>query len=371
MKFVDEFRNPEQSRALLRRIKATATREWVLMEVCGGQTHGLLRYGIDVELSGVIELIHGPGCPVCVTDIAAIDHAVDLAHRPHVLLASFGDMLRVPGSCGSLLTARANGANVLMVYSPLDAVRYAESHPSEHVVFFAVGFETTTPATALAVLQAQRLGLNNFSVLASHVRVLPAMEALIQAPQNRVQGFLAAGHVCCITGYSDYEEFVRRFHIPVVVTGFETIDLLQGILDCVTQLESGSAEVHNTYSRSVDRNGNRHARDVIGSVYEIDTRVWRGLGPVDSGGYAIRRELQQFDALQRFNLKAVEQNEINPSDELQSRCRAGEVLTGRLKPCDCPEFRKACTPETPLGAPMVSSEGACAAYEKFHPRATL
>jgi hydrogenase expression/formation protein HypD len=371
MKFVDEFRNPEQSLALLHRIKATVTRPWVLMEVCGGQTHGLLRCGIDVELSGVVELIHGPGCPVCVTDMAAIDHALDLAHRPHVLLASFGDMLRVPGSRGSLLTARANGANVLMVYSPLDAVRYAESHPSEHVVFFAVGFETTAPATALAVLQAQRLGLDNFSVLASHVRVLPAMEALIQAPQNRVQGFLAAGHVCCITGYSDYEEFVRRFQVPVVVTGFETIDLLQGILDCVMQLESGSAEVHNSYSRSVDRSGNRHARDVIAKVYEIDTRVWRGLGPVDSGGYSIRRELQQFDAMHRFNLKAVAQNEINPDIALQARCRAGEVLTGRLKPCDCAEFRKACTPETPLGAPMVSSEGACAAYEKFHPRATL
>lgn len=371
MKFVDEFRNPEQSLALLRCIKATVTRPWVLMEVCGGQTHGLLRYGIDIELSGVVELIHGPGCPVCVTDMATIDHAISLAYRPNMVLASFGDMLRVPGSRGSLLTARANGANVLMVYSPLDAVRYAESHPSEHVVFFAVGFETTTPATALAVLQAQRLRLNNFSVLASHVRVLPAMEALIQAPLNRVQGFLAAGHVCCITGYSDYEEFVRRYQVPVVVTGFETIDLLQGILDCVTQLESGIAEVRNSYSRSVDRNGSQSARDVIESVYKVDTRVWRGIGPVDSGGYSIREELQQFDARHRFNLKAVESKGINADAELQSRCRAGEVLTGRMKPCDCPEFRQACTPDTPLGAPMVSSEGACAAYEKFYSRITL
>lgn len=371
MKFVDEFRDPEQSYALLNRIRATATREWVLMEVCGGQTHSLLRYGIDVELSGVVELIHGPGCPVCVTDIAAIDHAIELAHRPQVLLASFGDMLRVPGSQGSLLTARADGANVMMVYSPLDAVRYAEVHPSLNVVFFAVGFETTAPATALALLQAQKLGLRNFSLLVSHVRVLPAMETLIQAPENRVQGFLAAGHVCCVTGFAEYENFVRRFRVPVAVTGFETLDLLQGILDCVTQLESGVAKVHNCYSRSVQRTGNQHAIDVIERVYEIDTRVWRGFGPVTSGGYSIRPELQEFDASHRFNLKSFATNNVAKDIEQYSQCRAGDVLSGRLKPCECPEFRKTCTPETPLGAPMVSSEGACAAYEKFHPRVQL
>jgi len=363
MKFIDEFRDPVLATELVRRIRAAAGQPWVLMEVCGGQTHSLLRHGIDVELQGAVELIHGPGCPVCVTDISAIDLAQQLATLPDVVLASFGDMLRVPGSRGSLLTSRAAGAQVMMVYSPVDAVRFARSHPDQQVVFFAVGFETTAPATALAVLQAQQLGLSNFSVLVSHVRVQPAMEALMQAPDNRVEGFLAAGHVCSITGYDSYAEFARRYRVPVVVTGFEPVDLLQGILECVTQLESGNAEVRNTYGRSVARSGNPEAQRLVETVYETADRAWRGFGVIPAGGYRLREEFATFDAQRRFGGKCASGN--NDSAAAQ-RCRAGDVLSGRLKPCDCPEFGKACTPDAPLGAPMVSSEGACAAYFRYH-----
>jgi hydrogenase expression/formation protein HypD len=363
MKFIDEFRDPIQAAELIRQIKSAATQPWVLMEVCGGQTHSLLRHGIDAELAGTVELIHGPGCPVCVTDISAIDFAQQLAALPNVVLTSFGDMLRVPGSSGSLLTARANGANIRTVYSPLDAVRYASNHPDTQVVFFAVGFETTAPATALAVLQAHQLGLQNFSVLVSHVRVQPAMEALMLAPDNRVQGFLAAGHVCSITGYDSYDEFANQHHVPVVVTGFEPIDLLLGILQCVTQLEAGTAEVSNSYGRSVDRLGNPAAQRVVETVYEIDDRAWRGFGIVPKGGYKLRDEYRMFDAEQRFNFVRIQ----SADDACDSRkCKAGEILSGRLKPCDCPEFGKSCTPDSPLGAPMVSSEGACAAYYRYH-----
>ena len=363
MKFIDEFRDPVLATELVRRIKATAKQRWVLMEVCGGQTHSLLRHGIDVELQGTVELIHGPGCPVCVTDISAIDLAQQLASRPDVVLASFGDMLRVPGSEGSLLTARANGANVMMVYSPVDAVRYAQSHPEQQVIFFAVGFETTAPATALAVLQAHQLGLVNFSVLVSHVRVQPAMEALMQAPDNRVQAFLAAGHVCSIAGYDSYDDFAKRHRVPVVVTGFEPVDLLQGILECVTQLESGTAEVRNTYGRSVERLGNPAAQRVVETVYEIDDRAWRGFGVIPAGGYRLREEFATFDAERRFALTSSSGKNDTAAAQ---RCRAGDVLSGRLRPCDCPEFGKGCTPDSPLGAPMVSSEGACAAYFRYH-----
>jgi len=363
MKFIDEFRDPVLATELVRRIRATAKQPWVLMEVCGGQTHSLLRHGIDVELQDAVELIHGPGCPVCVTDISAIDLAQQLASLPGVMLASFGDMLRVPGSQGSLLTARAAGANVMMVYSPVDAVRHAQSHPELQVVFFAVGFETTAPATALAVLQAHQLGLENFSVLVSHVRVQPAMEVLMQAPDNRVQGFLAAGHVCSITGYDLYDDFAQRYRVPVVVTGFEPVDLLQGILECVTQLETGTAEVRNTYGRSVARFGNPAAQRVVETVYEIDDRAWRGFGVIPAGGYRLRENFATFDVQRRFGL--TRSTETNDSATAQ-RCRAGEVLSGRLKPCDCPEFGTACTPDSPLGAPMVSSEGACAAWFRYH-----
>ncbi len=363
MKFIDEFRDPVLATELVRRIRATAKQPWVLMEVCGGQTHSLLRHGIDVELQGTVELIHGPGCPVCVTDISAIDLAQQLASLPGVVLASFGDMLRVPGSQGSLLTARATGGKVMMVYSPVDAVRYAQSHADQQVVFFAVGFETTAPATALAVLQAHQLGLENFSVLVSHVRVQPAMEALMQAPDNRVQGFLAAGHVCSVTGYDSYDDFAKRHRVPVAVTGFEPVDLLQGILECVTQLESGKVEVRNTYGRSVERLGNPAAQRVVETVYEIADRAWRGFGVIPGGGYRLREKYAAFDAERRFH--RVYSSGKDDSAAAQ-RCRAGDVLSGRLKPCACPEFGKACTPDSPLGAPMVSSEGACAAYYRYH-----
>ncbi|MEZ6031479.1 MAG: hydrogenase formation protein HypD [Planctomycetaceae bacterium] len=368
MKFLHEFRDPALAITLLDQIKHTARRTWVLMEVCGGQTHSLLRHGIDVELQGIVELIHGPGCPVCVTETSAIDLAQRLALRPGIQLMSFGDMLRVPGSCGSLLTARAAGANVMTVYSPLDAVRYAQSHPDQQIVFFAVGFETTAPATALAVLQARNLGLQNFSVLVSHVRVQPAMEALMQDPHHRVQGFLAAGHVCTITGFDVYKDFAKRFRVPIVVTGFEPVDLLQGILACVTQLESGRSEVQNCYGRSVEQFGNPAALRVVEAVYEIADRTWRGLGVIPAGGYRLREDFAEFDAHQRFDLSRPQ-----PADHADDslRCRAGDILTGRLTPCDCPEFGNACTPDSPLGAPMVSSEGACAAYFRYHRRSVL
>jgi hydrogenase expression/formation protein HypD len=377
MKFLDEFRDPKVASSLVQQIRSLASRPWVLMEVCGGQTHSLLRHGIDTELQGFVELIHGPGCPVCVTDISAIDLAQQLAFRPDVVLASFGDMLRVPGSQGSLLTAQAAGANVRTVYSPLDAVRYASNHPDQQVVFFAVGFETTAPATSLAVLQARELGLNNFSLLVSHVRVQPAMELLMEAPGNRVQGFLAAGHVCAITGYHSYAEFAHRYGTPVVVTGFEPVDLLQGILECVSQLESGQAEVRNSYGRSVNRSGNPAAQHIVNTVYEIDDRAWRGFGTICGGGYRLRDEFAEFDAERRFSDTRVGGSSFHsapplmPLAETELRCKAGDVLSGRLKPCDCPEFGAACKPDSPLGAPMVSSEGACAAWFRYHHPATV
>lgn len=375
MKYIDEYRDPAAADRLLQAIRSAARQRWVVMEVCGGQTHGLLRYGIDRELQDQVELIHGPGCPVCVTDLAAIDASLRLAALPGVVLASFGDMLRVPGSCGSLMTARAAGASVITVYSPLDAVRYAQQHPTEQVIFFAVGFETTAPATALAVLQADRLQLRNFSVLAAHVRVQPAMEAVLQAPDNRIQAFLAAGHVCAITGYESLEQLSLRYQTPVAVTGFEPIDLLQGILECVRQLESGCAQVTNCYGRTVRRDGNLAALSIVNSVYETTDRVWRGFGTVPGGGFRLRSEFREFDAAIRFapGLAATDGvgDEARSAAEPDRRCRAGDVLTGRLHPTECPEFRTTCTPETPLGAPMVSSEGACAACFRYRPAVSL
>jgi hydrogenase expression/formation protein HypD len=364
MKFLDEFRDPVLARRLLDEIRGRVTRPRVLMEVCGGQTHSLLRYGIEAELDGVVELIHGPGCPVCVTPVEAIDFAVALASRPDVIVASFGDMLRVPGSARSLADVRSAGGGVRIVYSPLDAVELARNDPARHVVFFAVGFETTAPATALAALQAAQLGLDNFSLLAAHVRVLPAMEALMAAPDCRVEGFLAAGHVCTVTGFGEYDDFVRRHRTPVVVTGFEPVDLLGGILDCVTQLEESRAEVTNQYARSVERDGNVASRDVVRQVYRIADTPWRGLGVIQQGGYLLRSEFQHFDAASRFSgLTTLQAAGRKPSGD--DECRSGDVLTGRLKPVDCPAFGNRCTPESPLGAPMVSSEGACAAYFRY------
>lgn len=363
MKFLDEFRDRETAHRLVKEIRRTASRSWVLMEVCGGQTHSLLRHGIEQELQGTVELIHGPGCPVCVTPAEDIDLAQELSRREDVLIASFGDMLRVPGTRRSLLDVRAAGGNVRIVYSPVDAVALARRSLDHHVVLFAVGFETTAPATALAVLQAQRLGLDNFSLLVSHVRVQPAMEALMQSPDNRIDGFLAAGHVCTITGFESYKEFVNRFRLPVVVTGFEPIDLLEGIRDCVRQLESGRFEVTNQYARCVRERGNSVAREAVDRVYQVEDSPWRGMGPIPDGGLRLRSEFRQFDARHRF---ATASRSVELPVVQADTCPAGDVLAGRLRPTDCPQFGTRCTPDSPLGAPMVSAEGACAAY--FHYR---
>ena len=358
MKYIDEFRDPERCSLLLAEIRRTATRRWSIMEVCGGQTHGLLRYGIDQQLDGHVRLIHGPGCPVCVTPLEAIDFAIELARRPDVELVSFGDMLRVPGSRESLLAVRSAGGHVRMVYSPLDAVTLAKQMPDRQIVFFAVGFETTTPATALAVQQAAQLELNNFSLLVAHVRVQPAMEQLAGSPENRVQGFLAAGHVCTVAGFESYAEFVRSYQLPVVVTGFEPVDLLVGILECVRQLERGEARLVNCYERSVSKAGNRRAIEIVDDVYEICDRPWRGLGAVRNGGLRLREKYLAFDVTQKFYRAPTVV--VEPSE-----CRSGEVLIGRIKPTECECFGTRCTPETPLGAPMVSAEGACAAYYRY------
>jgi hydrogenase expression/formation protein HypD len=358
MKYVDEFRQADVCERLIHEIRETATRRWTLMEVCGGQTHGLLRYGIDTALEGVVRLIHGPGCPVCVTPLEAIDMAIELSHRPGVTITSFGDMLRVPGSRQSLLQARADGGNLQIVYSPLDAVKFAQNHPNLQIVFFAVGFETTAPATALAVHQAGRLSLENFSLLVSHVRVQPAMEILAASHDSSVQGFLGAGHVCTVAGYNSYRSFVEKYHLPVVVTGFEPVDLLTGILECVRQLEAGTFEVVNCYGRSAAAPGNLKALQIMDDVYEICDRPWRGLGVIPGGGFRLRPKWSRFDAEKRFE-------QLETSVHESTECRSGEILTGRIKPTECEFFGNRCTPESPLGAPMVSAEGACAAYYRY------
>lgn len=359
MKYLDEYRDPAAARKLLAEIRRCANRPWNLMEVCGGQTHGLLRHGIEAELQGTVELIHGPGCPVCVTSLEAIDFAQQLAMRDDIILASFGDMLRVPGSRDSLLQTKAKGGRVKIVYSPLDAVELAKRNPDSQVVFFAVGFETTAPATAIAVQKAKCDHVDNFSLLVAHVRVQPAMEALACSPGDGVQAFLAAGHVCTVMGYASYEPFVKRFRLPVVVTGFEPLDLLDGILACVRQLEAGEARIENQYARSVRREGNVAAQELVNSVYEICDRRWRGFGEIESGGLQLRKNFHEFDAIKRF--KDVSQLPIVESSE----CRSADILSGRIKPPECPAFRHGCTPESPLGAPMVSFEGACAAYYRY------
>jgi len=362
VKYVDEFRNASLVDRLLEAIRRRATRRRTIMEVCGGQTHGLLRSGIDTALSDVVELVHGPGCPVCVTSASAIDRAIELARRPNVVLTTFGDMLRVPGSGESLAGARATGARVRAVYSPLDAVGLAEKNPADEFVFFAVGFETTAPATALALLHARRRGIRNFSLLGAHVRVQPAMEAILAAPANRVEAFLAAGHVVTVVGYQSYTDLSRRYRVPIVVTGFEPIDLAAGILACVEQLETGRAEVENRYGRSARADGNPHAVRVLEQVYEPCDRDWRGLGRMPAGGLRLRDAWRSFDAERRFEA-------IAPAAVESGLCRSGDVLAGRIKPQQCPEFGRRCTPDRPLGAPMVSGEGACAAY--FHHRPDL
>jgi hydrogenase expression/formation protein HypD len=360
MKFLDEYRDRTLARRLLAEIRRVATRRWTLMEVCGGQTHSLLRHGIDAELEGVVELIHGPGCPVCVTPLEAIDFACELSQRPGMMLASFGDMLRVPGSRGSLLDARAEGGSVQSVYSPMDAVDLARRHPDKQVAFFAVGFETTTPTTALAVRHAAAQGLDNFSMLVAHVRVLPAMEAIAKDPACRVQGFLAAGHVCTVTGCDDYAPFAAHYQLPIAVTGFEPVDLLQGILECVRQLESGRWRVANRYARTAHNAGNPMAQQLVDEVFEVCDRSWRGFGIIRRGGLRLRCPWGKYDAEARFGRASL------PIIEPE-QCLSGDVLAGRIKPPQCPSFGTACIPERPLGAPMVSSEGACAAYFRYAP----
>lgn len=359
MKYLDEYRDRQQAEEMITGILKLATRRWVLMEVCGGQTHSLLKHGIEAALQDAVELVHGPGCPVCVTPIAIIDHAQEIAVQPGVTLCSFGDMLRVPGSRTSLLQTRARGGSVKIVYSPLEAVDYAEKHPDRQVVFLAVGFETTAPATALAVLTAHQQSVSNFSVLVHHVRVQPAMEAVMQLPDVRVQAFLAAGHVCTVMGYDTYAAFVEKYKVPVVVTGFEPLDLLAGIFECIRQLEQGMAQTANKYPRSVRPEGNLSARQLVDQVYEVSDLEWRGLGYIRQSGYRLKDCWREYDAGRRFpHLTCTNKHEEN-------LCRAGEVLSGRLRPTECPSFGRQCTPENPLGAPMVSSEGACAAYHRY------
>lgn len=358
MKFVDEYRDAAGVQRLADAIRREVTRAWTIMEICGGQTHAIVRFGLDELLPPGLTLVHGPGCPVCVTPVELIDRAVALARRPEVIFCSFGDMLRVPGSKEDLLSVKAAGGDVRMVYSPLDAVALARRHPDRQVVFFAVGFETTAPANALAVLQAHRHGLRNFSLLVSHVRVPPAIEALLSSPENRVQGFLTAGHVCTVMGIGEYGPLATRFQVPMVVTGFEPLDILQGILLCVRQLERGQARVENAYARAVRPEGNRPAQDLMQKVFQVVDRQWRGLGWIPASGLGLRPEFADFDAERRFDLP------VQPVAE-SGECISGLVLQGRKKPVECPAFGTRCTPEHPLGATMVSSEGACAAYYRY------
>jgi hydrogenase expression/formation protein HypD len=358
MKFIDEYRDPERAKAVAIALKQRVTRPWTLMEICGGQTHSILRYGVDQLIPESVRLVHGPGCPVCVTPIALIDQAIFIAQQPNVIMTSFGDMLRVPGSESDLLRAKSAGADVRMVYSPLDAVAIAQKNPERQVVFFAVGFETTAPPNAMAVVRAHQLGLDNFSILASHVLVPPAIRALMSAPDNVVQGFLAAGHVCTIMGTGEYEPLASEYRIPIVVTGFEPLDLLQGIYLAVAALEEGRAGVENQYARSVTREGNVAAQQVLQRVFQVCDRAWRGMGVIPQSGFALRPEFSRYDAALRFDVGHL-------TAEESKICRAGEVLRGVLRPTQCPAFGDTCTPEHPMGAPMVSSEGACAAYFRY------
>jgi hydrogenase expression/formation protein HypD len=356
VRYLDEYRDDRIARALLDDIAHLVTRPWTLMEVCGGQTHTLIRQGIDQLLPTEIELVHGPGCPVCVTPLALIDEAIAIAKRPDAIVCSFGDMLRVPGSSEDLFMARAAGGDVRVVYSPLDALEIARRNPDKTVVFFAVGFETTAPANAMAVKQARTLGIENFALLVAHVLVPPAILAILVSPGNRVQGFLAPGHVCAIQGWTEYEPIARDYGVPIVVTGFEPLDLLEGIRMVVTQLEEGRHEVENQYVRTVVREGNTPALAVVDEVFETCDRAWRGIGVIPKSGLRLREPYRAYDAEERFPCV-----EGVPASESEV-CIAGDVLIGRAKPHDCPAFGTACTPESPLGAPMVSSEGACAAY---------
>ena len=358
MKFIDEYRDPGAAQGYARAIRRIITRPWTIMEICGGQTHAIVRFGVDELLPPEVTLVHGPGCPVCVTPVELIEKALEIAAVPGVIFCSFGDMLRVPGKCKDLLTIKARGGDVRIVYSPLDALKLARDHPERQVVFFAVGFETTAPANAMAVYQAARQGAGNFSLLVSHVLVPPAIEAILSSPANLVRGFLAAGHVCAVMGYAEYEPIARKYRVPITVTGFEPLDILQGIYMTVRQLEEGRAEVENQYTRAVSRTGNRRAIDLIAEVFEVVPRKWRGLGEIPASGLGLKPAYAAFDAETRFGVASHVVEE-------PSECISGLVLQGIKKPHDCPAFGGGCTPEHPLGATMVSTEGACAAYYRY------
>lgn len=362
MKYIDEYRDERIARALVADLARRVTRPWLLMEICGGQTHTLMRYGIDELIPPQITLVHGPGCPVCVTPLEAIDKAIQIASRPEVIFVSYGDMLRVPGSRSDLVQARAAGGDVRVVYSPLEALKIARAHPERQVVFFGIGFETTAPANAMAVLHAQRQGLRNFSMLVSHVLVPPAIRLLLGSPQNRVQGFIAPGHVCTVMGYREYEALSREFHVPIVVGGFEPVDLLEAISLLVAQLEEGRAETENQYARSVTREGNLQAQAIMERVFEVCDRKWRGVGLIPRSGLRLRPEFAAHDAEKVFQLEEL-------TAEEPAECLSAQVLQGLKKPTDCPAFGRRCTPVTPLGAPMVSAEGACAAYYLYRRQA--
>jgi hydrogenase expression/formation protein HypD len=358
MKYVTEYRDAQKVGLVLDDIRATVTEPWVLMEICGGQTHAIVRHGIDQLLPPEIELVHGPGCPVCVTPLELIDKALAIAAMPDVIFTSYGDMLRVPGSGQDLFSVRARGADVRIVYSPLDAVKIAQQNPDKQVVFFAIGFETTAPANAMSVIQAKAFGLTNYSILVSHVRVPPAMHAILGSPQNRVQGFLAAGHVCAVMGYWEYPPIAEQYGVPIVVTGFEPLDIVLGIRDTVRLLEAGQVKVENAYARAVTLEGNRPGQAVIDRVFASCDRKWRGVGVIPQSGWCLRPEVADFDAENRFQVAHIQPEE-------SPLCIAGQILQGLKRPGDCPAFGNQCTPEHPLGATMVSSEGACAAYYQY------
>ena len=358
MKYLDEYRDEALATKIVDEVRRITTKPWVLMEVCGGQTHSIVKYGIDRLLPDQIELVHGPGCPVCVTSLEMIDKAHAIAQRPDVIFCSFGDMLRVPGSQDDLLILKSRGADIRIVYSPIDCLKIARANPDKKVVFFAIGFETTAPANAMSVFQASKQGIKNFSILVSHVLVPPSIASILQSPLNRVQGFLGPGHVCTVMGYHEYEPLAERFKVPIVITGFEPIDILEGVLMTVRQLEAGTHEVQNQYPRVVQRKGNRVAQDLVNKVFEVCDRKWRGVGSIPKSGYKLRYEFHDHDAERIFDIKEIDTHEPDI-------CISGLVLRGVKKPHDCPAFGKQCTPETPLGATMVSAEGACAAYYAY------
>lgn len=358
MRYITEYRDAKLVEAVIQEIRRTVTRPWTLMEICGGQTHAIVRHGIDQLLPREVELVHGPGCPVCVTPLELIDKALAIASRPDVIFTSYGDMLRVPGTDCDLFSIRAAGGDVRVVYSPLDAVKIAQQNPGKQVVFFAIGFETTAPANAMSVVQAQALGVTNYSILVSHACVPPAMHAILGSPLNRVQGFLAAGHVCAVMGYWEYPPIAEKYRVPIVVTGFEPLDIAQGILNAVQMLEQGRVGVENAYARAVTYEGNLPAQRVIAQVLQLSDRAWRGIGTIPMSGWSLRPEYAAFNAETRFDVSSIETRE-------SPLCIAGQILQGLKKPNDCPAFGVACTPERPLGATMVSSEGACAAYYKY------